>query len=359
MSENAIQVGQSIAEAPQAAGVADPSGTITDDQQLQPLAGQSQQAANDNAEGETTEEAVERMIHGMSAEQVLAALEEGVIPEELYEHLRFKVRIDGQDEEVPLHEHRGERMRLSDYSRNMQKLKNERQSFEQQRDDFAGMVESWKNKDPMHVTRTLEMLENLGLPIHELTSIYAQRHTEQQALIEAVPEHLRPMYKALMAEREEMRRSLAQLKLQGQAPGQQRKQEPSGAEAVARDRITRMAPAAFKAEKLADSERNRRDFYQHLGNIWDRQSELTQEHVRQAAKAVREDLERDLKSMGWKPGDALPANDNGTPRPRVAPVQPQASTVRRAATQAPRNPSGANGTSNAVTLDQLRERWNR
>jgi hypothetical protein len=355
MSENAITVGQSIADAPQASGSVEQPGTLPDDPQTQTLAGQP--PANDNAEEETVEEAVERMIHGMSADQVLAALEEGIIPEELYEHLRIKGKYKGEEEELSLQEYRDERMRQIDYSRNMAQYKRELQEFHQSLDAFGAMVEGWKNKDPMHVTRTLEQLEHLGLPIHELTSIYAQRHTEQQALVEAVPEQLRPMFKAMLAEREEMRRTLQGLKLNGQGQPQQQREDPNAA--VARDRIQRLSPAAFKREKLADNESNRKMFFGHLANIWDRNTELTQQHVNDAARAVRQEIEANLRSLGYQPGPV--ANDNGKPRVAPAPgARTQQPSVRRAATQAPRNPAGINGSQQgAATLDQLRERWNK
>lgn len=130
----------------------------------EPAPGAQEDAAADADDGEPLDPPADdaseaELLHGLKQEDVLAALKEGRLPDELLEHLTITQTIDGKEVPVTLAEARQNGMRLSDYSRKSNQLADDRRQFDGAREDFITMAKSWRSNTPEQRRMTRQMWE--------------------------------------------------------------------------------------------------------------------------------------------------------------------------------------------------------
>ena len=267
------------------------------------------------------------LIHGLAVDAILEALRAGRLPPELLEKLSVMRKTGDQEVMIPLAGKDGEYLRQLDYSRNMGKLKAERQEFEQRREGFLDAVESWRDESTEDsLRRTIANLEQLKVPVRRLAEIIATDYAKRKRIENDVPEHLRPFVGELMSGNEQLRRDMEALRSQSQQAGneaQQRKQQER-TRAVGQ-KLQGLALPEFERAGVKLNDISRPVFVELLRSVWDGGLEsLTAEMVSGAVAATKEHFEE----MAQK----YQAANGGAARPAVAPARAaQPPPVRRTA----------------------------
>jgi hypothetical protein len=261
-------------------------------------------------EAEPAEEAPAEEIYGLKQEDLLAALKEGKLPDELLEHLTVTQKHG--DEEIPttIQELRENGMRQLDYSRKSRELADARKQFQAAEQDFIGMADVWKTDEPKARAQTRRELEKLGVP---LVSIAEDMIKEADWLATLTPEQ-QQAYEWQQQERRKLeaeKLELAMKQQQGQQTDADRRRQ------AIQDSIGKLRPAAFKAIKLPETKASVRMFADHLGASWDRKGPITQKLVSDAAKATQQEL----KELGMQHETTGQAPQQPAQRP--APAQQQ------------------------------------
>ena len=256
----------------------------------EPAEGAETATAEGDAEGEGD------LIHGMKADDILKALRDGVVPDELLDKLRVKLKINGEEVPATLAEYREGAMRLSEYSRSRQKLATDRREFEQAQNGFVQMVDTWK-QDIGSARRDLEML---GVPLEKLARVIAEEHVQM--------EQMTPGERQLHEQNRELRRQHERMMAQMQAAttGAEQTRGDSARRELA-ERIGRFRPVAFAGAKIPDSPTARTMFVNHLGALWDAGTELTQDMCDMAARATAEELTHMARQHLQATGGAAPS----------------------------------------------------
>lgn len=123
-----------------------------------------------------------RKLHGLDLEAVVEALAEGRLPDELMDIIKIKLKNGDQEWESPLSKARNEAMLHQDYTRKLQAFGIERDDFNAGKDEFVGMLQTWKGEgdkfpkgDPRRGEALLHGLEHLEFPIEEAAMALAHR----------------------------------------------------------------------------------------------------------------------------------------------------------------------------------------
>lgn len=283
-----------------------------DRMQAQPDAPPDQQTQLEQAAAE------EAMLHGLKQADVLKALEEGHIPQELWDKLKITQRVNGEDTAVTLAEYRENGMRLSDYTRAHQTLQTERAQFAETQGAWQEMVQEWRT--PQKAPQTLEAMMDLGLPIHELAEAYATTWAEEQQLRRAatdanVPEYYRNIARqaleqkeALKAQREEHRRAQMQDTLsQRDQRAQVERQHTEAVKALAAE-----VPGMLQSVGVQDGPIARDVLKSYVKAMLPPGQVLTRQVLQQAVQATKEELSDRHKAY------AAQQNQRQTPRLPVA-----------------------------------------
>ncbi len=234
------------------------------------------------AEGEPTAEGEEtELFSGLTQEAIMQAVKDGQVPPELMETMTIPVQINGETHNVPLAEAAKGHMRMADYSRNYQKLLDERGEFEGHRTGFDTMFDTWKDKG--NADRTWREWEDLGIPVHDIAEAYAN---DFAAMEEMSPAQREALQRSRDTERK-MRGMEAELS-QMRANGTQK--ATSRIVQEAQQNHKRWGPEAFQANKIHNSPDSQRIYKGHLRTMWDETTPLTQQIVRDAAEATAQDL---------------------------------------------------------------------
>lgn len=255
-------------------------------------------ARDDIEETEETTEAPED-IFGVSQEDVLAALKDGKIPQELLEHLTIG---DGEEAET-LQEAMEGRMRHLDYSRKTRELAAERRDFDQAREDFVGMASAWKGDSVDSRRSTRRQLEMLGVPLREIAADIA----DEEAMLESMTPDQRNLWQSQRQHEIELSRREQELKAREARAGQQ------GGDSV-RDKnaslFQKQLPSVMKGLGVPETANTKRMLLEHLQGFYtDRTKPMTRDMLVKAARATKEEL-REL-GMDTKP----PTNGKAAPAP--------------------------------------------
>ncbi len=123
-----------------------------------------------------------RKLHGVDLENIIEALAEGRIPDELMDVLKLKMKRGDEEWESPLSKARNEGMMHRDYTSKLQAFSTERDEFNAGKDEFIGMLQNWKSEgdkfpkgDPRRGEALLAGLEHLEFPIEEAAHALALR----------------------------------------------------------------------------------------------------------------------------------------------------------------------------------------
>lgn len=124
-------------------------------------------------------------IHGVPLADVLAALQEGRLPDELWQALKMEL-VDGEDREVvPLSEYRDGAMMHRNFSRKSMALAKDRKEMEAtkaandaEQQEFYGMVRNWKTDDEAFYRGA----RSLGLPLEKVALRWATEYERKSKL---------------------------------------------------------------------------------------------------------------------------------------------------------------------------------
>ena len=297
------------------------------DSQLEtPDSGDVEQPSASDAWYETYKE-----VHGMPAQDILQALQEGRVPEALFDKLRFELR-DGDDvTEVDLSTLQNGSMMQRAFTRKTQELANEKKAFFAERDEFADYLRTWKS-DPQQL---LYGLERLGMPVLESAKLLAERLTYADALNERIPGAGDQWLEAQKSQAE-----LADLRRAQQAQiEQQQRAQQSDKQSKVRTNLQNASKQVFEqiGLKLEGSSWNL--YSQHVQALYDMkpsgQQKLTRQDLERAARATKAQIdEYAQKYVAQKPKKAPGLGqtlDAGAPKgvPGRAPSKPGGKTTEQ------------------------------
>lgn len=295
-------------------------------------------------------------LFGMAHADLIEALStgEGVVPENLLEHLKVSVKRDGVEETIPLSEYRDGVMMRSDYSRKLDTLRGERQEFDGMRNSFSGMVEGWK-KNPETMGDDLEMM---NIDLEKVLMPIAQWYAEMEQMTPREQDF------AKRARNAERRERMGQLKVRAEnkrlSAGREDAQQQQVRETVASYRGPALKQAGVEEGPTAE-----RIFNDHLRNLW-QEGDLTPQHAQHAAQATKQDLIALARAYNAAPASppgevpgAVPVAAPGAAPPRPPPARGAApGTVRPAAAGRTAQQSGTRADFENH-LERLRERDHR
>lgn len=227
-------------------------------------------------------------VHGVPVQDVLAALQQGSLPEALYDKLKFQLQDGDFTQEVDLNTLRNGAMMRDNYTRKSQALAKEREAFASERNELVNYLQNWKS-DPGQL---LYGLERLGMPVLEAAKMLAERLTYADQLNAAVPGSGDQWLEAQKqkAEYEDMKRQIARQQ------EMQQQQERQKRDAVIRKNLQDASVNAFKEVGLELEESSWTLYTQHVQALFDNKPadkrKLTRNDLKQAAQATKTQLQR-------------------------------------------------------------------
>lgn len=226
------------------------------------------------------------LIHGMKPDALLEAIKSGRVPDELLAHLRIKQRINGEDVEVTLADARENGMRLNDYTRAHAALKTDRGEHKQAVDNFVTMLKSWKDTTPQGRQQTRMLWEE-----------WAGEETVLEIARDIADEHVRlekmgPEGREAFLEARRVKRELARERQRAQQLTQSgKKREQSDASKAFVAKVGKWRDDTFKELGIRLNKNTGEMFANHLKGAWDRTTPISVEHVKEAARALKQDLD--------------------------------------------------------------------
>lgn len=276
-------------------------------------AGQVEDAAEEETEGEAPAESpYPAEIHGVPLADVLAALQEGRLPDELMRQIKLEL-IDGDDrEEGTIADLRDGAMMHRNFTRKSMALAQERKEAaaskaqnDAEQQEFYGMVRSWK--DPEAFMRGAKSLE---LPLEAIAIKWAEEFERKSQM---TPAQLKAEEAFEAREREVEKRSRelrAQERKLKEMDNAAKNAEEEKAFQQFRSFIGGHMPDAFAAvgislEATTPEQKKIKElilarFQETLGVYWPKDSQPTKEMVHHAARATAELL--GIKKPALAPG---------------------------------------------------------
>ena len=140
----------------------------------------------DEPESETSEEDFSwlealkehKQLHGLELVDLVKALAEGRLPEELHDIIKIKLKNGDEEWESPLSKARKEAMLHHDYTNKLQTFAKEKKEYFDDKNEFLEMLQSWKT-NPESLLNAMERLE---FPILDAAKLLAHRHRELDAM---------------------------------------------------------------------------------------------------------------------------------------------------------------------------------
>ncbi len=150
-------------------------------------------------------------LHNIPLADLLQALSEGRLPENLYKVLKVKLK-DGENEwEETIDMARNGAMMRKDYQKKTQKLADERDAFFGERNEFVTMLQNWKS-DPKALKAGLS---RMGFPFLDAAKLLAEEHRTLAGMD--------PIARQLFDEKQKIEEELAQFKYEQQKQSKQTK----------------------------------------------------------------------------------------------------------------------------------------
>lgn len=168
----------------------------------------------DGVEGEPVEEDLSwlqdlkefKQLHGLELVDLVKALANGQLPDELQDIIKVKLKNGDQEWESPISKARREAMLHHDYTQKLQALSREKEEYHADKDEFIGMLQGWKGD----AGALLDGLERLEFPVLEAAKLLAKRHSE---LAQMTPRE-RELYDAKQALERELNKNKSEAKRQ-------------------------------------------------------------------------------------------------------------------------------------------------
>jgi hypothetical protein len=287
-------------------------------------------------------------IHGMKALDILKAIQEGTLPEALWDKLALELK-DGETtwRETVAQTRNGKQMQAK-FTKNMQQLAEERKAyqaeraeFEGERDELVNIMREWK-EDP---AKFRAGMRKLGMPFEKAAEIYAVEYGQIQEMRQLEAEgklppgstdrHIRAI--ELEAEVEEARllKQRHEQRAQAELQKQQQAQRGQQTEVVAKD-IANTAVQVFDRLGLKRSPGAWNVFRNELAAIWEpgqaRPSNAEIEHAVRAAQSWYNEQVSTIKETKPAPTPKLGARplDGGAPTKASPGAGPKRMTLAEA-----------------------------
>lgn len=277
-----------------------------------------------------------RQLHGLELAEVLQALSEGRIPEQLWDKLRVPLKDGDYEWEESLADARNGAMMRSNFTKKAQALAEERRAFHSERDDLINYMRGWKDD----ASKFLSGARKMGLPVDAMARAYAAelQQMENVKALEAEGK-LPPGTADRLAQEAALRDQLEDQRIEVERAKAQQQQQTSQQdntkiiEATRQVGVQELQSVGFANEKLTEGVWN--IFKMHWEAIraekggWPDRNE-----IRACALATKQQVDAELKRAQpqAKPvAPKLPAKalDGGAPKvaPKNVPGQKSAMTA--------------------------------
>ena len=286
-------------------------------------------------------------VHGVPVQDLLQALSEGRLPDELHEKLFVTLQDGEQTYERNIAQTRNEHMMRQKFSQLTGELSNERKQFHSERDQFINDLRSLKSDPEMF----LHSMSSMGMPVLEAAQLLATRMAQrdflnQQALGENWKEMIAQGHRGPgddWYEGIEAKQKLAQIERQQQRQKQAQQEQQQKQQFTQRQ--TAVQSTALEAFQKTGIDVEKHPQYwdrasYHLQRIYDAKPEprdgsekpLTRRDVYEAVRTVKDEIDAFHKSYGSqpaapaapKPGASALDTRAGKAVPERAPKQQQA-----------------------------------
>lgn len=233
-------------------------------------------------------------VHGLSAKELLSALQAGNIPESLLDKLMIELKDGDETWTASIAEAKNGAMRSARFTKKMTALANERNAFAQERtqfgaerDQLVGMITNWK-ADPLAL---LNGMRKLGMPIEDAARAYAE---ELHQL-----EQMGPGAREMFLEKQKLAAELADLK-QRQAWEQDQTQKTNAQQKAEAQKqqdannvqfVQQNAMGMFEKVGLKMTKGSWGSFMRHLDAHWSAVGQLSHDVVREAVMATKEEVD--------------------------------------------------------------------
>lgn len=276
----------------------------------------------------------ERELHGLKLQELAEALENGTIPEALWDKIRMTHKDGDNEWEESLSDMRNGRMMQAAFTRKTQDLAAEKKAFYSERDEMIQYMQGWK-ADPEQLVYGLE---RMGMPLLEAAQILAKRLTYADTLNANVPGSGDEWLEAqkMKAEYADLKRS------QERALEQEKSSKAAEKQAKVRENLQNESKKVFDSIGLRLEESSWSLYTQHVQAIVDSKPEgaprLTKADLERAARATKSQIDQYVQAYAKGPGQQKPAGapklsgpglDAGAPKkvPERAPKQNKPKTT--------------------------------
>lgn len=292
-------------------------------------------------------------IHGVPVQDLLQAISEGKLPDALHDKLMLNLKDGDHEWEGSISSMRNGAMMREKFSQQMNQLKQERDGFYGERnqfvDDLRGMKESPE--------QFLYSMQSMGMPVLESAKILATQYATRDFLNKqaGVPEGQRGPGDEWLEGKQ------AQMELQNHRRQQERQSQQQRQMQEARQfeqRSGAVQGAAMEAFKAVGVDPVKHPQYwdraaQHLQRIYDAKPEprdgsekpLTRRDVNEAVRIVKEEIDTFLRAHGQAPAQVQA-------RPGAAPLDTRAG--KQVSDRAPKQ-AGPKKTTDEI-MREMRER---
>jgi hypothetical protein len=291
-------------------------------------------------------------VHGVPVQDLLQAISEGRLPDELHDKLRLNLKDGDHEWEGSVASMRNGAMMREKFSQQMNQLKQERDGFYGERNQFVEDLRGLKESPEQF----LYSMQSMGMPVLEAAKMLATQYATRDYLNRqaGIQEGQRgPGDEWLEGKQAQMELQNHKRKQELQSKQQQQVQQQRQFE----QRSTAVQSAAMEAFKAANIDPVKHPQYwdraaQHLQRIYDNKPEprdgsekpLTRRDVNEAVRIVKEEIDTFLRSHGQQPAQQA--------RPGAAPLDTRAG--KQVSDRAPKQ-AGPKKTTDEI-MREMRER---
>lgn len=242
-----------------------------------------------------------KQLHGLELKDIVQAISEGRLPDELLGVLKTKLKHGEEEWEDTFEGVRKNQMRHRDYTQKLQAFARDRDEYNTDKTEFIDMLQSWKgNPDAL-----LSGLERLEFPVLDAAKLLAKRHQELASMT--------PRERELFEQKAALERELNKNKFDQKRQAQTKSQEQVKLDADKRaDFVSNTAKTLFDKVKIPLNDRTWNSFlgkFQIISNSYPPGTAWTAEMIEHAVDATEYDYK---EALGRR--DSLQQNAN-PPKP--------------------------------------------
>jgi len=265
-------------------------------------------------------EAYQEGVHGVPVQELLQAISEGRIPEQLWDQLVFDMKDGDREWKGTINDMRNGAMLRENHTRKSQELAAEKKQFYAERDEVVEYFKNWQ-QDPQQL---LFGLHRMGMPVLKMTELLTTQLTKAEAMNQVNPgsgdEWLQAVFQK--AEMEDMKRRLDRQNQHNEQAEHAKREE------TLRNNIRQASTEIFKEIGLELEESSWELYKQHTQLLYDQKQpgpngrkSLSRADLKKAAQATKSQLEQYARAYmnrqpAPKPGAKLGTGklDAGAPK---------------------------------------------